>query len=79
MLAEIEKLVLMRVSSLLSIDASSTIPTDKAARNNHLAAFSIEKSIRIEMGCYEMYGLHPRGRRVLLLVDPATAKVVPNH
>jgi len=35
------------------------------------------KSIRIESGCYEIYGLDPRGRRVLLLVDPATAKVVP--
>lgn len=37
------------------------------------------KSVRIESGCYEIYGLDPRGRRVLLLVDPATAKVVPNH
>lgn len=34
------------------------------------------KSIRIESGCYEVYGLDPLGRRIQILVDPATAKPV---
>jgi hypothetical protein len=34
------------------------------------------KSIRIESGCYEVYGLDPLGRRIQILVDPATARPV---
>jgi len=34
------------------------------------------KSIRIESGCYEIYGLDPLGRRIQILIDPATAKPV---
>jgi len=34
------------------------------------------RSIRIESGCYEIYGLDPRGRRIQILIDPATAKPV---
>lgn len=33
-------------------------------------------SIRIESGCYELYGLDPRGRRIQILIDPETAKPV---
>lgn len=32
------------------------------------------KTIRIDNGCYEVYGLDPRGRRIQKNFDPATAK-----
>jgi hypothetical protein len=31
-------------------------------------------TIRIVQGCYELYGLDPRGRRIQILIDPETAK-----
>jgi hypothetical protein len=37
------------------------------------------KSIRVESGCYEVYGLDPLGRRIQILVDPATARPVPKQ
>ncbi|GEM_PF-6168341 len=32
------------------------------------------KTIRIHNGCYEVYGLDPRGRRIQKSFDPETAK-----
>lgn len=32
------------------------------------------KTIRIDNGCYEVYGLDPRGRLIMKFFDPATAK-----
>jgi hypothetical protein len=34
------------------------------------------KTVRINNGCYEMYGLDPLGRRIQKNFDPATAKPV---
>lgn len=34
------------------------------------------KTVRINNGCYEMYGLDPLGRRIQKHFDPATAKPV---
>lgn len=34
------------------------------------------KTVRIEKGCYEIYGLDPLGRRIQILFDPETAKPV---
>lgn len=34
------------------------------------------KTIRIEKGCYEIYGLDPLGKRIQILFDPETAKPV---
>lgn len=34
------------------------------------------KTVRIENGCYEVYGLDPLGRRIQNYFDPATAKPV---
>ena len=36
-------------------------------------------TIRIESGCYEFYGLDPRGRRIQILIDPETAKPVADR
>ena len=33
-------------------------------------------TIKIVTGCYEFYGLDPRGRRIQILIDPETAKPV---
>lgn len=33
-------------------------------------------TIKIVSGCYEFYGLDPRGRRIQILIDPETAKPV---
>jgi hypothetical protein len=32
------------------------------------------KTVRIDSGCYEIYGLDPLGRRIQKYFDPATAK-----
>ncbi len=32
------------------------------------------KTVRIDNGCYEIYGLDPLGRRIQKPFDPATAK-----
>lgn len=32
------------------------------------------KTVRIDNGCYEIYGLDPLGRRIQKYFDPATAK-----
>lgn len=37
------------------------------------------KTIRVQQGCYEIYGLDPYGRRVQILVDPATSKPIPRQ
>lgn len=36
------------------------------------------KTVRINNGCYEIYGLDPLGRRILKYFDPATGKPVPD-
>jgi len=36
-------------------------------------------TIRIKSGCYEFYGLDPRGRRIQILIDPETAKAVADR
>ena len=33
-------------------------------------------TIKIVSGCYEFYGLDPRGRRIQIFIDPETAKPV---
>lgn len=34
------------------------------------------KTVRVDNGCYEVYGLDPLGRRIQKYFDPATAKPV---
>ncbi len=52
-----------------SLHALLLITTQVLKRQGYLV-----KTVRIDNGCYEVYGLDPLGRRIQKHFDPATAK-----
>lgn len=56
-------------------------PQEKWMNESDLQHLLIRKgfligTIKIVNGCYEFYGLDPRGRRIQILIDPETAKPI---
>jgi len=69
------------LSSIAAPLAKCSTPKEKWMKESELRRVLrrqgyLARAIRIESGCYEVYGLDPRGRRIQILLDPETANPV---
>jgi hypothetical protein len=72
------------LSSLAVAQPTCSVPKERWMQESDLKRALkrqgyLVKTIRIHQACYEVYGLDPLGRRVQILIDPATAQRVPGQ
>ncbi|APW44260.1 PepSY domain-containing protein [Rhodoferax saidenbachensis] len=72
---------LVALSSVAATSPTCSIPKDRwmdetSLKRELLRQGYLIKTIRVRNECYEIYGLDPFGRRVQILIDPATSQPV---